>query len=325
MTNKEQYIEWAAQQENMPIFMQPWWLDAVCAGKEWDVLLSRNSQGMILAAMPYLYRKKWGMRWIIMPQETQIGGIWLAQNGGLIEGSDEAVDIRAICEDFTQQLRALKLSYYYQHYPIGSKTIPALKALGFRVRERVTYRIEDLHDLDAVINAFSKNKRRQLQKALSLHAERGLSAEDFYQLHSSFLSEQHRQISYTREFLLVLDRKARRNNQAETIVIRNADGTPYAAAYLVWDQHNMYYLIPCFSALHKDSGAGALLVLEALKLAREKGVIFDFEGSMVRGIANHYRQFGSKPATYYSVEKYYNPLFAIALFINKIRNLKYGI
>ncbi len=324
-TNKKLYKQWTATQEHLPIFMQPWWMDAVCAGKEWDVLLSYNPDGTIRAALPYLIRKKWHMRWIVMPQETQIGGIWLAQNGGLIEGTEDAIDIRAICDDFVEQLKALKLSYYYQHYPIASKAVPVMKALGFRTRERVTYRIEDLHDLDAVIAAFSKNKKRQLQKALSLHAERGMSAEEFHQTHRYFLGLQHKQITYTREFLLVLDRKTRRNNQAEVITIRNADGVVYAAAYLVWDKHNMYYLMPCFNPMHKDSGASALLVLEALKLAREKGVIFDFEGSMVRGIANHYRQFGSKPATYYSVERYYNPLFAIALFINKLRNIKYGI
>lgn len=325
MTNKERYTEWAPKQENLPIFMQPWWLDAVCAGKEWDVLLSIDTNGEIQGALPYLIRKKWWMRWIVMPQETQIGGIWLRQNGGLVDGTDEAVDIKSICEDLVEQLNALKLSYYYQQYPLSSTAVPVMKALGFRVRERVTYRIEDLHDLDKVIAGFSKNKKRQLQKALSLHAERGLDAEAFYQLHQQFLAEQRKNISYTREFLLVLDRKARRNSQAETIVIRNADGVPYAAVYLVWDEHSMYYLMPCFSPLHKESGAGALLVLEALKLAREKGVIFDFEGSMVRGIANHYKQFGSTPHTYYSVEKYYKPFFAIMLFFNKIRNLKFGI
>ena len=57
MTNKERYIAWAAKQEYMPIFMQPWWMDAVCAGKEWDVLLAEDEQGEIIGAMPYLLRK----------------------------------------------------------------------------------------------------------------------------------------------------------------------------------------------------------------------------------------------------------------------------
>ena len=51
MTNKERYIAWAAKREYMPIFMQPWWMDAVCAGKEWDVLLAEDEQGEIIDAV----------------------------------------------------------------------------------------------------------------------------------------------------------------------------------------------------------------------------------------------------------------------------------
>ena len=68
MTNKERYTEWAAVQEYLPLTMQPWWMEAVCAGKEWDVLLAENEQGEIMGAMPYLIRKRMGMRFIVMPQ-----------------------------------------------------------------------------------------------------------------------------------------------------------------------------------------------------------------------------------------------------------------
>jgi hypothetical protein len=40
MTNKERYTQWVGEQEYIPIYMTPWWLDAVCAGKEWDVLFA---------------------------------------------------------------------------------------------------------------------------------------------------------------------------------------------------------------------------------------------------------------------------------------------
>ena len=83
----------------------------------------------------------------------------------------------------------------------------------------------------------------------------------------------------------------------------------------------MYYLIPVYDPAFGDSGAGALLVLEAMKLAREKQVRFDFEGSMERGTAKHYKQFGSTPYTYFSVEKYYKPLFRLAIWFQKLREI----
>ena len=162
MTPKELYREFCQSNENIPIFMTDWWMDAVCAGKEWDVLLSIDKNGAIQAALPYLIRKRAWMRYIVMPQQTQIGGIWLAQN--VLSDNDR---VATICQDFTQQLASLGLSYYYQHFPINSPAVQHMQALGFKTKERVTYRIEDLSNLDQVINAFSKNKKRQLQKALS--------------------------------------------------------------------------------------------------------------------------------------------------------------
>ena len=185
----------------------------------------------------------------------------------------------------------------------------------------MTYRVDDLSDLDKVIESFSKNKKRQLQKALSLHAERTMDVEDFYRFHTQCLADRKRKISYTREFLLVLERKARRQKQCEILSICNADGQVYAAAFLVWDKKYMYYLIPSINIAYGDSGAGALLVLEAMKRAREKKVMFDFEGSMNKGTAKHYKQFGSTPTTYYGVEKYYKPIFRLAVWFQKLREL----
>lgn len=314
MTNKERYIEWVEQQEYVPIMMMPWWMDAVCAGKEWDVLFAEDEEGNILGAMPYLLRKRAWYKYIVMPQQTQIGGIWVTA-----EITGDKWRTAEVCRQISEKLNTLNLAYYYQQYLPGSLCVDAMRALGYKTHERITYRVEDLSDMDALIASFSKNKRRQLQKSLSLHAERKMDPEDFYRFHVHCMQARKRKISYSREFLMVLERKARRLGQCEILSICNADGHPYAAAFLVWDKHNMYYLIPCYDPAFSESGAGALLALEAMKLAREKHVHFDFEGSMDRGTAKHYKQFGSTPTIYYSVEKFYKPLFRIAIWLQKIR------
>lgn len=315
MTNKQTYSELCKWNRDIPLFMTDWWMDAVCAGKQWDVLLSKDEDGNVRAALPFLFRQRYKIRYIVMPQMTQIGGIWFRE-----DIRDSAEVVQSICQEFAGQLAEMRLSYYYQHFLPGSPAPAVLKQMGFTVRERVTYRIEDLSNLDGVINAFSKNKKRQLQKALALHLDTQLNVEDFYRFHEQCLREQGKTISYTREFLLVLERKARRTNQCRILAIRDTDGALHAAALVVWDAHSLYYLVPCYSPAHKDSGAGALLVLEAIKLARTQGLSFDFEGSMLRGVANHYKQFGSTPTTYYSVEKYYHWWFRLATLWNKLRD-----
>lgn len=314
MTTKERYAQFCQETPNLPIFMQDWWMDAVCAGKQWDAFIEKDANGEICAALPYLFRTRARMNYIVMPQMTQIGGLWLRN-----DIRNDAQAVKRVCASLNEQLLSLKLCYYYQQYPLHSIAPQAMQELGFKLTKRITYRIEDLTDLDKVINAFSKNKKRQLQKALSLHVDRDLSVEDFYRFHVQCLQELGKQISYSREFLLVLERKAKRLNQCQILAIRNADDELLAAAFLVWDQHSMYYLIPCYSEQYKNSGASALLVLESIKLAREKHVSFDFEGSMIKGVAQHYKQFGSTPTTYYGVEKYYRWWFRLANAYNWLR------
>ena len=318
MTNKERYIEWAGQQDYVPISMMPWWMDAVCAGKEWDALLVEDEDGQIIGAMPYLLRKRAWHKFIVMPQLSQIGGIWVTP-----EVTADNWKTAEVCRLLKEQLDHMGLAYYYQQYLPGSLCVDAMRALGFKTRERVTYRMEDLSDLDAVINSFSKNKKRQLQKALSLHVERTMEVEDFYRFVTRCFHLRKRKCSYSREFLLVLERKARRLGQCGILSICNADGQVYAAAMVVWDKHYLYYLIPVYDPLFQESGASALLALEAMKLAREKHVLFDFEGSMERGVANHYKQFGAKPVPYFSVERYYKPLFRLAVLFQKMREWTY--
>lgn len=325
MTEKEMYTDWCDKQSNIPMFLQPWWMDAVCAGKQWNVILVYRQEiagqsetatpDEVVAAMPYLLSKRLWMTAILMPQETPYGGIWIAEDASATK----------VCEVIQRKLAAMNLCYYYQQFVVGSPCPPVMKALQFKVRTRNTYQLCDLSNLDNVIDHFSKNKKRQLQKALSLHAERGMNVEAFYRFHMHCMEEQKKKLSYTREFLLVLERKTKRLEQSDIIQIKNADGLVYAAAYVVWDDRFLYYLMPCYDPAHKESGAGALLALEAIKLAREKGVSFDFEGSMNHGIANHYKQFGSSATTYYSVSKLYKWYYLFALLGNKLRNLKYGM
>lgn len=320
MSNKEQYRTWSSMQDKMPIFMQPWWLDAVCAGKEWDVLLSKDEHGTILAAMPYLFRQKAGFKWIIMPQLTQIGGIWIPP-GSICQGADTQAQSTAICHDLAQQLRALRPDYYCQQYPISSSAVAAMQAMGYRVKERITYRLTDLSDMNAVIAGFSRDKRRQLRKAADLVMDTEMTVDQLYDFHAFCLHEQGKQISYSRDLLHAMHLGAVSHQQGQILRIRNEQGDTQAAAMVVWDQQTLYYLIQCHTRKDRATHAGERVALEAIRLAARKGLIFDFEGSMIPGIAEYFRQFGATPATYYSVEKYNNPLFAIVLATNWIRNI----
>jgi hypothetical protein len=76
MTRKEKYKEFREQNSNIPIFSQPWWLDAVCEDGKWDVAIVEKG-GQKWATMPYCLRKRYGFTFITMPKLTQTLGPYI--------------------------------------------------------------------------------------------------------------------------------------------------------------------------------------------------------------------------------------------------------
>ena len=298
--HKDEYRIWCRAAAGLPIFMKDWWLDAVCMGKEWEAILLPSG-----AMMPYLARKRWGMRFTLMPQHTQIAGY--------VGDSDSPSDI-------AKAIDALGLAYYYQKYPINQSWVQDLRAFGFTVKEMITYRITDLSDEKALIRSFSENKRRQIKKAAHLQVDESLHADQFYAFHQNCLKKQHKPISYSPIYWQTLYSSCIDHQAGKLIGLRDRDGELTAAAFLVYDDSTCYYLIPAYDPDKGSNGAGARLVLESIRFAAQHNLVFDFEGSMIPGIANHYRQFGSTPTSYYSVEKTYNSLFRLLLWGNNILN-----
>ncbi|MDD4738602.1 MAG: GNAT family N-acetyltransferase, partial [Bacteroidales bacterium] len=60
MTNKEKYRLLCQNNSDINIFMQDWWLDALC-GDSWDVLL-KEQNNKIIATLPYFIQKKYGFK-----------------------------------------------------------------------------------------------------------------------------------------------------------------------------------------------------------------------------------------------------------------------
>src|ERR1700761_3039434 len=55
MSNKDLYIKICKEKKGVPLFMQPWWLDTVCAG--WDVAIAKKGEH-VTGAWAYPIEKK---------------------------------------------------------------------------------------------------------------------------------------------------------------------------------------------------------------------------------------------------------------------------
>ena len=74
--NKDIYRRLCEQEPSIPLFSQPWWLDATTGADGWDVALLEKG-GLVLATMPYLRRRRAGFRISTQPWLTLSLGPWL--------------------------------------------------------------------------------------------------------------------------------------------------------------------------------------------------------------------------------------------------------
>lgn len=92
----------------------------------------------------------------------------------------------------------------------------------------------------------------------------------------------------------------------------------HAAGFFAWDRQTMYYIAGGYNNSDKKGEAMSFLLWRGILLAKEKNLTFDFEGSMVPGIAEFFRSFGSEASTYYQVVKVQSSLLRFYYFLRGI-------
>jgi len=311
MTNKEIYNE-ICQTHDVPLFQQYWWLEAVSAGKDWDVLLVYGEDlksDEVVAALPYETQKRlW--KHFVRPQEmSPYGGLWLSE-----EVRDNEDAIVRICKQIDEQAKVLKWASYNQRYGIESPVPGILAEMGYKIIDRKTYILDNLQDLDKIVEGFSRNKRKKLEKLTKEYQITALEPEEFYRFHVDTCAQKNTRIWYTREMLYVLYEKALEHQCGSLFGVRNEKGELLAEAFLVWDSETAYQLLNTFDHDYPDNGARELLTLEAIRRSRQQGVGLDF--TYHRDYLKHY---GAVKHTYYSVHKGSVPLVTLQRIIDWFR------
>ena len=93
--------------------------------------------------------------------------------------------------------------------------------------------------------------------------------------------------------------------------VYDKEGNLYAAAFFANLENKMYYLIGAQDPKSQSSGAMTYLMWESILKGKEQGIhSFDFEGSMIPGIEQFFRKFGSMPVPYLQLYKNNLPLWA---------------
>lgn len=300
--NKEIWKEICKKEMSVPIFSQPQWLDVVCPNKDWDVYLVGKDKNIKAALVYSIFENEKG-RYIGRIPMTQNNGLWIKYplNQGIIsKQSYEEKIIDEVCD----YIEGLGLYMYDQQYHYSFSNYMPFFWRYYSGVTKYTYVIEDTSDMEKVRSDYSSKLRNAIRKA-----ENGISVcetEDlhmFYEVNKKTFVRQGMMMPFTYEFFEKLYKGCKEHNACKLLLAKDTNEQIHSVAMLVWDKMSVYYFLNGTDPELKSSQANVLLIDKGIEIAHEKGLRFDFEGSVIRGVNHAYREFGGIPKPYFRITK----------------------
>ncbi len=261
-------------------------METVCAGKRWDVLLSKG-HGKVCGALPILYGKKFGLKYILLPQLTPWGGLW-------IDPTLDANSQHWVLEALAEGLRRQKAVLCMQRFAPGVEDWKAFEKKGFNHTTRFTYRFDPLPKPEELPQLADRGRKRQLEAVRQAYTiDRQVGADEFAALHTSYWERRSGHDLMSRDFIKRVCSTALSRGQALLYGLRDAEGTLTAARFVVYDSHCAYAMMSamCPEALRNSMTE---LVWAMLTDLYGKTEAFDFEGGTDPGVGHFYSSFGAK-------------------------------
>lgn len=302
MSNQDRYRIFSEQHDLPPCF-QPWWLDAVCGEERWDAAIADGPEARVRAVWPWYRTRRLGLPVVLSPPFTSYGGPWLVAGN-----SGSSSKYTAEYKIYTQLIAQLpKVLFFRQNlHPDRRNWLPLYWA-GFRETVRYTYRLHPDTILDRLWMGFFPSLRSHLRKAEKMvYIGRDDTALDIlWMLNAASWGRQGLRQPHSIHTLRKLHQALQqRGHSALWLAHCTGSQKPIAALYLVYDNHSAGVVITGAGEKGRATAALSALYCEAIRFAFEKGLVFDFEGSMHPGIERAFRAFNAHLTPYHQIYKW---------------------
>ncbi len=314
--NKADYIQFSAAAPGLMIYMLPWWLDAVAGPANWDVSLCRSNTGEIMGALPYCMKKKYGINMIIIPYLSHFCGLWIRPS------VDEKLHrrygyVKKILADLIAGLPDAHFTLQKYHYDLLDAQPFYWK--GFTTSIQYSYLIEDLTDLNQVFFNFSGSLKNEIRAAAKVvRVETQDDVEPFLKLQEMTFEKQGMKNPVPLEIWRRLDAVLKEKNKRVIYYARDLQtGELHSAQYILKDDKVAYGLGQGNDLKYRHTGAGKLLLWQAIQDAAQWANVFDFRGSMLPGVEPVFRSFGAKQTPFIKVFRARNTFYKLLnVFLN---------
>lgn len=315
MNEKEQYKEICEVDNDIPLYLQPWWLDIVSGPNNWDVILSLNQDQQFQGSLIYHKVKKWGMQQFKNPPFSAYSGIWLKYPKNLKLHSLYAFEKKTI-HDLISQLPTFHF-FSVLLYPDYKNGLPFIwKKFSATVRYTYILHLNDLRIIESNLKGSTRTAIKTAKQHLTISEHYDI--EQFIKLLELSYRDKKQQVPYTLDKLRILDKHCATKNIRKLLFAKDKSGQIHGGIYLLKDRDTVHYFMGFRNPEIDQYNAISLLLWEAIKNNINTYKLFNFEGSMNAGIEHFFRSYGAALTPYLKIEKYKNKYFNIlSLIFNK--------
>ncbi len=296
---KEEYKKICEQHSGLPLFLQHWWLNEVCA--DWDVAIVHNGDA-VAGVWPYNIEKKAGVTIIRTPVLTPYIGPYVFYPADLKKSKRDNFEHETITA-LLQKLPAAKV-WSIALQP-GLKQIGLFKESGLEIQTKQTFIVDLDEGEETVFANFNEDHRRNIRKAekeLAITDEPQL-LKQLYEFQKATLSSKKVGVFYSfKQMQSLFNACAKRNCTA--LWVAKKEKEVQAIIWQVWDADTAYYFMGSKNPEANNKKALTALLWHAIKHAMQLGKkAFDFEGSMDPGVEQFFRNFGGSRELYLVLKK----------------------
>ena len=248
-----------------------WFLDAV--SPQWEALVGDD----YAFVMPLPVKKKFGIKYIVLPRWTQQLGIFSAQ-------PVTTEIIKAFLRKIPYLSYGLNLNYANVFGEVRPNSV-----------------IDLSKDYGTLRQAFDTNTKRNIAKAQKQNLT--IQTIDIEQFTQFWSGENKKMPLELHQKLPLLCAAAEQHGCGKIRGVFSADNQLIAALFTIEIFDRVIYLTPVSNAEGKQKSAMFFLIDWLLQCHANSGKLFDCEGSQIPGVARFYAGFGAQPQNYFSIHR----------------------
>lgn len=261
----------------------------------------------------YLKTKKMGLDFIKLPPYTPHCGLFfINESKNQASRNSFAKDVvNEVCTYFN----SLKSALTVLAFPTAVTDMQPFIWHKYKVIPNYTYRIGLQNSLEEIKSHFDSKNRNVINKALKEGVDvqcNTLSKEQLFGFFNANLSATGANI-YPEVLRKIVFNFSDDSNTFHFSAYK--EGQLLGTVMCVYDKQTCYYLLGSVNKQSGIAGVNNLLVQYSIEKAKDLGcMVFDFEGSMLKGVEKFFRSFGPQMYPYYTANKAKLPLEIILKF-----------